>query len=346
MKITKALFGKLSGKDVYIYTMSNDTITAKVLSYGGTLQSLIVDGKDLVCGYDTLEGYTSSAEFHGALVGRYANRIAKGKFTLDGVEYTLATNDGENHLHGGTVGFDKRIWNVTQAKADEEKITLVLEIFSPDMEEGYPGNLNVKATYTLSGRDFSIRYEAVSDKKTTINLTNHSYFNMNGIASGDSIENQELAIFADTFSEVDSTLIPTNDAPVAGTPFDFTVAKKVGTDIDDTTHPQIVIGGGYDHNFNLSGEEYIDFHGKQLRYAAMFAGSPLKMHLYTNCPAIQFYSGNGIAFEGHPFKGGVEKTKRLALCLETQFAPNSPNKGASFFDAGEKYDYTTLLRFE
>lgn len=346
IKITKDLFDKLpDGRNVFVYTLANDNICAKILNYGGIIQSLIVDGKDVVCGYDALEGYLKNDGFHGALIGRYANRIADGKFTLDGIEYVLAKNEKDiSHVHGGNVGFDKKIWKVAEAKADEKKIALVLELFSPDMEEGYPGNLNVRVTYTVSDKDFSIRYEAVSDKNTVLNMTNHAYFNMNGYDSGTSIEDQTLGIFADTYTEVDNTLIPTKDSPVAGTPFDFTVPKKVGTDIN-ADYEQIVIGNGYDHNFNFSGDEYISFMGKQLRYGCVMSGSALTMRIYTDKPAVQLYSGNFIG-GGIPFKNGVERTKRSALCLETQFRPDSPNHGGALLGAGEKYDYTTLMRFE
>ncbi len=345
-RISKNLFGQMpDGKNVFIYTLSSDNVTAKVLNYGGTLQSLIVDGVDIVCGYDSLDAYRASYGYHGATVGRYANRICDGKFVLDGVEYQLEKNEHDTtHLHGGKVGFDKKIWKVASAMADEKKACLVLVLFSPDMEECYPGNLNVKVTFTVSGKDFSIRYEALSDKKTILNMTNHSYFNMNGYDSEGSIESQSLAIFADTYSEVNEVFIPTCDSPVENTPFDFRVMKLIGNDIN-SEHPQTVRGGGYDHNFNFSGDEFISYQGRKLRYGAVMAGKVV-MHLYTDMPAVQFYSGNS-AGGPFPFKAGIEKTKRRGMCLETQFKPNSPNNGGgSILEAGEKYDYTTLLRFE
>ncbi len=346
-KITKTLFDKLpDGKSVYAYTMATDFVTATILNYGGIIQSLIVDGKDVVCGYDNINSYLCSSGYHGALIGRYANRIAGGKFTLDDVEYILAKNEQDiTHLHGGTVGFDKKIWKVAEAKADEKKVTLVLELFSPDMEEGYPGNLNVRVTYNLSGKDFSIRYEAVSDKNTVLNLTNHAYFNMNGYDSKDSVETQTLAIFADTFTEIDSTLIPTGDASVEGTAFDFRSPKFIGKDIAND-EPQINVASGYDHNFNFSGEDYITYMGRKLRYGAMMAGDSLTMHLYTNKPAVQFYVGHGIKTDEYPFKNNVPKSRCRGMCLETQFKPDSPNHGEAVLAAGEKYDYTTLFRFE
>ena len=343
-KITKTLFGKLAdGRSVFRYDLINDTVKASVLNYGGTLQSLVVDGKDVVCGYDTLEAYLENDGYHGALIGRYANRIRGGAFTLDGVEYTLAKNEkGITHLHGGDVGFDKKVWKVTEAKADEKRVTLALELFSPDMEEGYPGNLNVRVTYSLCGRDLAIRYEAISDKNTVLNMTNHSYFNMNGYDGG-SIEDQTLAIFADTYTEVDETLIPTKDSPVEGTPFDFRTPKKVGADIN-ADDEQLKLGGGYDHNFVLSSDEYIIHMGRKLRHGCVFSGD-VTMHVYTNKPCVQFYAGNFMG-GGHPFKNGVERQKRHALALETQFRPDSPNHDGARLDAGKKYDYTTLLRFE
>ncbi len=344
MKIIKTLFDKMpDGKPVFRYTLSNETISASVLNYGGILQSLVVDGKDIVCGYDNITAYLENDGYHGALIGRYANRICEGRFTLDGVEYTLAKNEkGITHLHGGDVGFDKKFWNVKDAKADEKKVTLALEFFSPDMEEGYPGNLNVRVTYHLSGRDFSIRYEATSDKNTVLNLTNHSYFNMNGFDGG-SVEEQTLGIFADTYTEVDGTLIPVKDSPVEGTPFDFRTPKKVGADIG-AEDVQLRLGGGYDHNFNLSGDEFTTYMGKKLRYGCIFSGD-VTMKVYTDKPAVQFYAGNFMG-GGHPFKNGVERQKRHGLALETQFRPDSPNHDGARLDAGKKYDYTTLFRFE
>ena len=347
IKITKDQFGKLpDGKNVFAYTMANDYVTAKILNYGGIIQSLIVDGKDVVCGYDTIEGYLNSPGYHGALIGRYANRIKGGTFTLDGTEYVLARNEQDRtHLHGGMVGFDKKIWKVAEAKADAKKITLVLELFSPDMEEGYPGNLNVKVTYTLSEKDFSIRYEAVSDKNTVLNLTNHAYFNMNGYDSKDSVETQTLGIFADTFTEIDNTLIPTGDASVEGTAFDFRTPKLIGKDIAND-EPQINVASGYDHNFNFSGDDYISYMGKKLRYGAVMSGDTLTMHLYTDKPAVQFYVGHGIRPDDIPFKNNVPKSRCRGMCLETQFKPDSPNHGEARLEANEKYDYTTLFRFE
>lgn len=346
-KITKTPFGKMAdGKIIYAYTLVNDYIKATILNYGGTLQSLVVDGKDVVCGYDNLEGYLKSGGFHGALIGRYANRIAEGKFTIDGTEYVLAKNENDKtHLHGGNVGFDKRVWKVAEAKAEEKKIALVLELFSPDMEEGFPGNLNVKATYTLSGKDLSIRYEAVCDKNSVLNMTNHAYFNMNGYDSNSTVETQTLGIFADTYTEIDTDLIPTMDSQVAGTAFDFRTPKLVGKDMQND-EPQINIAGGYDHNFNFSGEEYITYFEKQLRYGAVMSGDTVTMHLYTDKPAVQLYGGHGITADEYPFKNNVQKSRCRGLCLETQFRPDSPNHGGAQLSAGEKYDYTTLLRFE
>ena len=212
------------------------------------------------------------------------------------------------------------------------------------MEEGYPGNLNVKVTYTVFDKDLSIRYEAVSDKNTVLNLTNHAYFNMNGYDSDISVEEQKLAIFADTYTEIDSTLIPTQDSPVEGTAFDFRTPKLIGKDIVND-EPQINIAGAYDHNFNLSGDNYITYAGRELRYGAVMSGETLSMHLYTDKPAIQFYVGHGISGD-IPFKNNVPKTRCRALCLETQFRPDSPNHGGSQLKAGEKYDYMTLFRFE
>lgn len=330
------------GREVIAYTLESDRVKATILNFGGIVQSLVVDGVDVVCGFDTLEGYLTGGGYQGSTVGRYANRIRGGKFTLNGEEIQLNCNEGGvKHLHGGNIGFNVRFWDVkTSCRCGAEKA--VFSLFSPDGDENYPGNLEVTVTFTVKGGDFSIEYQAVSDKDTILNMTNHSYFNLNGYANGD-IMGHTLTIHADKFSAVDKDLIPVEERDVAGTPFDFREPKPVGRDID-ADYDQNTIGHGYDHNFILNPTESIKYAGKKLGLGCELSGDKLTMQVYTNKPCVQLYSGNGIKGPV-PFKGGVPQTRREALCLETQFAPDSPNHGGAILRAGDKYDYITLFRF-
>ncbi len=336
------LFDKTAdGKEVIAYTLESDRIKATILNFGGIIQSLIVDGVDVVCGFDTIEGYLNGGGYQGSTVGRYANRIKGGKFPLNGEMIQLNCNEPGKHLHGGNVGFNKRMWDVkTSCRCGAEKA--VLSLFSPDGEENFPGNLEVTVTFTVKGGDFSIRYEAVSDKDTILNMTNHAYFNMNGYDSGDTLS-QTLRIYADKFSAVDETLIPVEVRDVEGTPFDFREGKLIGKDMF-ADYDQIKIGNGYDHNFIFNCKESIKYQSKKLGLGCEMTGDKITMQIYTNKPCVQLYSGNGMTTPV-PFKGGVKQEARHAICLETQFAPDSPNHGEAFLKAGEKYDYITLHRF-
>ena len=339
----KKRFGTMpDGTAVYAYTLESDTVSATILNLGGIIHKLVVNGKDVVCAYGTVEDILTGAGYHGSLIGRYANRIADGKFTLNGKTYLLAKNEkGITHLHGGTVGFNKRIWNVTQI-VNPECEQLVLTLFSPDGDEGYPGNLDVSVTYTVKKNDFSIHYTAESDADTVLNMTNHAYFNLNGYNSG-SVLSHTLRIPSDYISEVNERLIPKGERAVRGTPFDFNTAKEVGRDIE-AEDDQLKLGNGYDHNFILRRDEPISFDGKTLYTAAELHGAELGMTVYTDCPCVQLYTGN---FMNCPvdFKGGVKQVPRNALCLETQYAPDSPNHGEAVLKKFEKYDKTTLFRF-
>ena len=342
--IQKKLFGRMpDGTEVYAYTFGNDFVKATVLNLGGIIHKLEVDGVDVVCAYANVNDILAGSGYHGALIGRYGNRIKDGKFVLNGVEYQLNKNErGVTHLHGGNVGFNHRIFSVTQiVEADCEK--LVLSLFSPDGEEGYPGNLDISVTYMIKGADFSIRYNGESDKDTVLNMTNHAYFNLNGYDSG-TVMDHDLTIFADKISEVDSDLIPIGEMEVAGTPFDFNTAKPVGRDID-ADNKQLRLGKGYDHNFILSSDITEDFDGKALMKCAILSGDKLSMTVFTDCPCVQLYTGNVMDCP-IPFKGNVKQVPRNALCLETQYAPDSPNHGESILKAYEKYDTVTLFRFE
>lgn len=348
--ITKELFGKKPcGCEVYAYTVENKNgASIRVLSMGGILQQINMpdrDGKlaDVVCGFDSVDDYLNGGGYHGSLIGRYGNRIGKARFTLDGITYQLAQNDkGVNHLHGGNVGFNQKIWDVTPfEKADESG--LILKMTSPDGEENYPGNLNVTVTYTLTDKnELKIHYEAVTDQKTIVNMTNHSYFNLDGFDSGDILD-EILTVDADSITEIDEELIATGrEYPVEGTPFDFRKPEKVGARINDKSDPQIAFGGGYDHNFNLKPD------GTVKKVAELYSPkSGRVMDVYTDQPGVQIYAAN--MMDGDvPFKKGVKQEPRHAICLETQHAPDSPNHPnfpTTELKVGEKYDTTTIYAF-
>lgn len=346
--VTSESFGILpSGEEVTLFTMTNTNgLVAKVMSYGGIITSFKVPDKDgqledIVLGYDNLQGYLDATPYFGAIIGRYGNRIAKGKFTLDSVEYDLAINNIGNHLHGGLAGFDKVNWKVTEVPS-EKGVALAFSRVSPDMEEGYPGNLDVTVVYTL-GNDNTLEfdYTATTDKATVVNLTQHSYFNLNGSKSD--ILDHELMLNADKFLPVDSTLIPTGELrPVAGTPFDFTQFKKIGKDID-ADNQQIAYGGGFDHCWVLKEDP------KEMMLAATAyePNSGRALDVYTSEPGIQFYSGNFLdgTITG---KNGIVYKHRSGFCLETQHFPDSPNQESfptTVLNPGETYHTTTLMKF-
>ena len=348
--IEKKLFGTLSdGREVYAYTLKNaNGMSAKILSYGGAIAEIRVPDRngcftDVVGGYDCLASYVGADGYQGALIGRFGNRINKGKFTLDGVDYSLFINNNDNHLHGGQFGYNSKIWDVEEIDSDEP--VLKLHIISPDGDEGYPGNLDLTVTYKLSNMNgLSIRYEATTDKATPINLTNHCYFNLGGYASG-KIYDMELMIDADTYLPTDERLIPTGELKnVEGTPFDFRTPKKVGCDID-ADYIDLKLAGGYDHCFNFTGGETAE----PIKRCELYdAETGRVMSVYTNQPCVQFYSGNFLKNENYPFKGGYRQCPQTLMCLETQHMPDSINH-ANFTNCvlrpGEKYDYTTEYRF-
>jgi len=342
MSIEKKAFGKTpDGQEVDLYTLTNDNgLQAEIMTYGGIVRTLLVPDRngnlaDIVLGYDTLDEYIKENPYFGALIGRYGNRIAKGKFTLEGVEYTLATNDGLNHLHGGIKGFDKVVWNAEQMQTDKGP-ALKLTYTSKDGEEGYPGNLTCTVVYTLTNNnELTVDYEAETDKNTVVNLTHHSYFNLAGHNSGD-IFAHELMLTADHFTPVDDTLIPTGEIKaVNGTPMDFTKPMAVGSRIDQ-------VKGGYDHNFALNSS------GGSLALAASVyePNSGRVMEISTTEPAIQFYSGN---FLDGSLKGkGSVYNKHNGFCLETQHFPDSPNQPnfpSVVLKPGEKYTHLTVHKF-
>ena len=348
--INKNYFGNTpAGEEVYAYTLSNRSGTSvRILDLGGIIQSLWVKDAhgvpaDVVCGYDRVEDYFTANDYQGALVGRCANRIAGGKFMLDGVEYALAKNDGNNHLHGGMIGFDKRIWNVTESGTERQPM-LVLSLVSKDGEEGYPGTLSVKVTYTLTDEGWlSIRYEAMTDKPTVLNLTNHAYFNLHGYGCGD-CTGHTLWIDALKINNVDSELIPDGTfLDVAGTPFDFSAPQRIA-DAINADHPMIRAANGVDHNFIFAPAPITPV----LRATLCDPASGRCMDVYTDQPCMQVYTGNMIDECDPPFKGGVPRKKHCAICLETQAMPDSINhEGFTnvVLRPGEVYKRSTVFAF-
>ena len=349
LTINKEIFGKTKeNTTIHKFVISNmNGMEVSVINFGGIITSLKSrDSKgnyeDIVLGFNNLSQYEDESPYFGAIIGRYGNRISEGKFTLDGKTYNLAVNNDINHLHGGLKGFDKAVWDAVQEVTDSSA-SLILKYISQDMEEGYPGNLQVKVTYTLDNNDeLGVKYEAETDKKTIINLTQHSYFNLSGDFSKDILDH-EVTIEADSFLPVDSTLIPTGEiSSVEGTPFDFREAKTVGDDIS-MSNQQLTYGNGYDHCWVLNNQNI----GLRPVASAYHPGSGRLVEVFSDQPGIQFYSGN--------FLDGKLKSKqdgnygfRSGLCLETQHYPNSPNENnfpSVTLNPGEKYMTQTVFRF-
>ncbi len=333
----KKLFDRTdTGEEIYAYTLQNGDLSATILTYGGILQSFRVGDKDIVCGFDTYANYVLGGGSHGALVGRYANRIADGRFVLNGKTYQLEKNEKERtHIHGGKKGFGTRLWEAVPAVAPGYE-AVALKLSSPHMDAGYPGNLEVIVTYLLSETGLCIHYEADSDADTVLNLTNHAYFNLKGYDGGTALDHI-LQIDADAFTAVNDWSIPVETRPVAGTPFDFTVPHAIG-DAIEMEYDQL--RNGYDHNFWLNGKVKENLWGRELTRAAVLSCDGLTMTCYTDKPCVQLYTANSMG-KGTPFKGGVKAENRNAVCLETQYAPDSPNHGQAFLKAGEHYDFIT-----
>jgi aldose 1-epimerase len=313
----------IDGKKTGLFTLVNKSgAKALITNYGGRLVSLYVPDKegkfiDVVAGFNSVEGYQKSLEpYFGATIGRVGNRIAKGKFTLDGKDYTLFTNDGPNTLHGGKKGYQDVVWDAKLSNAQ----TLELHYLSKDMEEGFPGNLDIQVTYELQDDNaLKISYHATTDKNTVVNLTNHAYFNLNGEASG-SMLNHLVQIAADQYTPVDATLIPTGKlASVKGTPLDFNKAETIKARIDEK-HEQLIFGAGYDHNFVLNAHDTVT-------PVATVTGdkSGIIMQVFTDQPGLQFYSGNFMKSK-NLMKGGHKDDHRTAFAMETQHFPDSPNQ--------------------
>ena len=344
VNIDETVYGKMpDGRDVHLYTMTNSAgMRVTLTDYGATTVSVEVPDKDgnvadVTLGYDTLEGWLGNTSYFGATVGRYANRIAKGTFELGGKTYTLATNDGENHLHGGEKGFDKRMWDAEMVETDDGagvKFTRT----SPDGEEGYPGTLQVTVLYSLSGTNaFKAEFTATTDAPTVVNLAHHTYWNLRGPKNGD-VLGHELMLSADAYTPVDAGLIPTGELKaVEGTPMDFRKAKPIGQDIAK-------VEGGYDHNFVLNGYE-----PGTVRLVARVAEPTTGrvMEIHTDQPGIQFYSGNFLdgSITG---KDGVKYEKHFGFCLETQHYPDSPNQPdfpPVVLKPGETYKHVMIHTF-
>lgn len=343
MSVEVTQFGRTYlGKDIKLFTIKNKNgMEAAVTNIGACLVKLLVaddkgEVKDIILGFDSGEEYLVNGSFFGATVGRCANRTAKAQFSIDGTVYNLAVNDNENNLHSDYYrGMHKVIW---EARAGEDNVCFTYS--SPDMENGFPGNLDMSVTYTLTDEnEIVIAYEGVSDKKTLINMTNHTYFNLSGHDSG-SIEDTKLVLYASNYTPVVAGAIPTGEiAPVKGTVMDFTQEKTIGQDIG-ADFEQLKLVQGYDHNYVVD-----DYTGSSKLIARASAGGRT-MEVYSDLPGVQFYAGNCIAPQGG--KGGVIYDKRMGFCLETQYFPNSANDPSfahPIFDAGQKYETTTVYRF-
>ena len=346
-KLEQNPFGEADGKPITLYTLKNAAgMQVTITNYGGTVTSIKVPDRDknfgnVVLGFDNVTPYTTTTSYFGALIGRYGNRIGKGRFQLDGQVYQIPTNDNGNALHGGTVGFNKKIWeakDVSTAKA----AALELHYVSPDGEMGFPGNLDVTVRYTVDAKNgLEIEYSATTDKDTVLNLTNHTYFNLAG-AGSETVLKHRLTIRADHFTPVDSGLIPTGVIQaVDGTPFDFRHGEVIGSRINEDNE-QLKLGKGYDHNYVLNEPRTT----KQWAVKVDEPNSGRVMEVYTDQPAVQFYTGNFLDGTAQGV-GGVFKF-RSALCLETQHypdSPNHPNFPTAELKSGEKYHSVTIYRF-
>jgi len=347
--VTEASFGTMpDGTPVRLFTLTNATgMEVRAITYGIILVSIRVPDRhgklaDIVIGHDDLEGYLTKSRYFGAVVGRYGNRIAGGHVEIDGRTYRLTLNNGPNHLHGGVKGFDKTVWNAEIAN-DSRGPSVVFTHTSPDGHEGYPGTVAARVGYTVTDQnELIVEYSATTDKPTILNFTQHSYFNLAGVGSGD-VMGHRLTLHADKYTPVDATQIPTGElAPVEGTPFDFRRETAIGERIDGDS-PQLKLGAGYDHNFVLTRN------GPGLAPAARVVDpdSGRSMEISTTEPGIQFYSGNKLdgSMSG---KGGHVYGSRTGLCLETQHFPDSPNKPhfpSTVVRPGEHYKSTTTFKF-
>ncbi len=333
-------FGVINGKNVKLYTLSNDYISVEIITYGGTIRSIVVPDKngnkvDVALGYDTVEEYAKNGGYIGALIGRVGNRIGKGEFTLNGVKYKVGLNDNGNSLHGGINGFDKKVW---EDKVNDE--SLILTTTAEDGEEGFPGKMQVRVVYSLTEKGLKIEYTATTDKDTIINLTNHAYFNLSGQGTGDILDTV-MQINSNYITPVDEGLITDGTLmEVKNTPFDFNEPKVVGKDIE-SEHIQMQYCGGYDINYALKGKGY------RKVCACKSEKTGIEMSVYTDQPGVQFYSGNFL--DGVNGKNGAVYNKRNGFCLETQNYPNAINcekYPSSVLKEGEVYYTVTEYIFD
>ena len=349
MEVSVQPFGQINNMpSIDLFTLKNaNDVEVKIINYGGTVVSIVVPDRngvpgDVVLGYDSLEGYVQGKYYFGCIVGRYANRIANGRFTLNNVEYQLPRNEGDNHLHGGIRGFDKVYWQAETYK-NEKCAGIQLSYMSEDGEEGFPGNLSVTVDYSITNaNELRIDYQAVTDKPTVVNLTNHTYFNLSGSGAGDILDHR-LMVNANEFTPVDERLIPTSELrSVKGTPMDFTQPVEIGARISQDDR-QLILGKGYDHNWVLNKE--IDEFALAARVNDPDSGRTVEV--FTTEPGIQFYSGN---FLDNQIIGraGEIYNHRSGFCLETQHfpdSPNNPNFPSTVIMPGTKYMQTTVYKF-
>lgn len=340
MPVTKQKFGSLNGEDVYLYTLGNaNGLTAEITNYGGIIRRLIYEGTDVVLGRETLEAYFNNDGYLGALIGRNSNRIENSQFELNGITYRLNKNDGENNLHGGTAGFDKKLW--TAEISDGEEPSLLLSLFSPDGEEGFPGAVDVRVKYTVTKDDsIKIEYSGEADKDTLLNMTNHSYFNLNGHSSG-TICGHTLWLNSSFYNPTTPECIPTGEIlSVKNTPFDFTSETCLNESLK-SEHIQIKNANGIDHNFALSGSGY--------RKAARLKGDKtgIVMEVYTDQSGVQIYSGNMLS-GSLGLKDGTVYSAHYGICLETQAFPCFPKYShfpGAVLRKGDKYNTVTEYKF-
>ena len=345
-------FGRLAdGTSIQAVSLDNRRgVSVRLISLGATVQSLQVPGRDgvladIVLGCPDVSGYIDDPQFFGATIGRFGNRIGKGRFTLDGVEHQVPATDGPNALHGGVTGYDRHVWEIARVSAAGEPAGVVFRRISPDGEEGFPGTLTVEATYRLDDEGLTLEYEATTDGTTVLNLTNHSYFNLAGVESGRSALDHVLLIDADAITPVDRTMIPTGEVqPVDGTPFDFRTPAVIGSRIRDARSQQLAFGPGYDHNFVLRAGVTA-----QPEFAVRIEDpvSGRVLEIATTEPGVQFYSGNFL--DGTTLGKGMQLYRQGdGLCFETQHFPDSPNHSnfpSTRLDPGQTFRSTTVWRF-
>lgn len=338
MSITKKDYGEINGKKVYAFTLKNNNLEAEIINYGGIITKLIYKGTDVVLGRDSFEEYLNNSGCFGALIGRNSNRIEDAEFTLNGKTYKLCANKGRNNIHGGKVGFDQKVWDAEMIDGTEPQ--LVLSLVSADMEEGFPGEAKVKVTYSLSDNALKLHYEAESDKDTVMNLTNHSYFNLNGHNSG-KIDGHKLWLNCDFYTPNTDECMPYGEIhSVKNTPFDFSTESALGERLT-SDFEQIRMFGGFDHNYAVN--------GSGLRLAGRLTGDKtgIIMETYTDCHGMQIYTSNGLE-SGRVCKNGAVYEPHDAICLETQCFPNNLKYShfpSSILRKGEKYDQTTIFKF-